>query len=299
MPRYSCSVIDGMALVRKIKGTGLTFNQLANDLLNTVFETGIESTRINVVFDVYKDYSIKNAERKRRCEDSLHFKKIIGSQTIRQWNTFLGNNTNKTELVKFLVSEWRKKELRKEVYITCENRCIRLNDGKEISELECQQEEADTRIFLHEKHASDTYQNIAIHTPDTDVVVLAIFYSKLLQISIFVKTGSKNKIRILSTERILENLKRKYNLTDVEEAASSIVALHAFTGCDTVIAFWRKGKKRPLQLMLKNEEFIKHFNQLGSQWTVNDELLMNLEAFVCLMYGSGTCKSVNQLKLVI
>ena len=75
IPRYSCSVIDGMALVRKIKGTGLTFNQLANDLLNTVLSTGIESTRIDVVFDVYKDYSIKNAERKRRCEDSLHFKK--------------------------------------------------------------------------------------------------------------------------------------------------------------------------------------------------------------------------------
>ena len=164
--------------------------------------------------------------------------------------------------------------------------------------MECQQEEADTRIFLHAKHASDTYQNIVIHTPDADVVVLAIFYSKLLQISIFVKTGSKNKIRILSTERILENLKRKYNLTDVEEAASSIVAVHAFTGCDTVSAFWRKGKKRPHQLMLKNEELIKHFNQLRSQWTVNDELLMNLEAFVCLMYGSGTL-SVNQLRLVI
>ena len=294
IPRHSCSVIDGMALVRKIKGTGLTFNQLANDLLNTVLSTGLESTHIDVVFDVYKDYSIKNAERKRRCEHRL-----TGSQTIRQWNTFLGNNTNKTELVKFLASEWRKKELRKEVHVTCKNRCIRLNDGKEISELECQQEEADTRIFLHAKHASDTYQNTVIHTPDTDVVVLAIFYSKLLQISIFMKTGSKNKIRILSIERILENLKRKYNLTDVEEAASSIVALHAFTGGDTVSAFWRKGKKRPLQLMLKNEEFIKHFNQLGSQWTVNDELLMNLEAFVCLMYGSGTCKSVNQLRLVI
>ena len=189
--------------------------------------------------------------------------------------------------------------MRKEVYVTCGNRCIRLNDGKEISELESQKEEADTRIFLHAKHASDTYQNIVIHTPDTDVFVLAIFYSKLLQISIFVKTGFKNKIRILSTERILENLKRKYNLTDVEEAASSIVAFHAFTGCDTVSAFWRKGKKRPLQLMLKNEEFIMHFNQLGSQWIVNDELLMNLEVFVYLMYGSGTCKRVNQLRLVI
>ena len=113
IPRYSCNVINGMALVRKIKGTGLTFNQLTNDLLSTVLSTGIESTGIDVVFDVYKDYSIKNAERKRRCEDSLHFKKIIGSQTIRQWNTFLGNNTNKTELVKFLVSEWRKKRIEK------------------------------------------------------------------------------------------------------------------------------------------------------------------------------------------
>ena len=64
IPRYSCSVTDGMALIGKIKGTGLTFNQLANDLLNIVLSTG-QSTRNDVVFDVYKDYSIKNAERKR------------------------------------------------------------------------------------------------------------------------------------------------------------------------------------------------------------------------------------------
>ena len=57
--QYSYSVIDGMALVRKIKGTGLTFNQLANDLLNTVLSTRIESTRIDVVFNVYKVIQLK------------------------------------------------------------------------------------------------------------------------------------------------------------------------------------------------------------------------------------------------
>ena len=41
------------------------------------------------------------------------------------------------------------KKLRKEVYITCENTCIRLSNGKDIAELKCHQEETDARIFLH------------------------------------------------------------------------------------------------------------------------------------------------------
>ena len=38
------------------------------------------------------------------------------------------------------------------------------------------QEEADTRMILHAKHASDCYRGIFIHISDTDVVVLAITF---------------------------------------------------------------------------------------------------------------------------
>ena len=42
-------------------------------------------------------------------------------------------------------------------------------------------------MTLHAKHASDCYRDIDIHTPDTDVVVLAIAFSKDIDSNILVK----------------------------------------------------------------------------------------------------------------
>ena len=53
--------------------------------------------------------------------------------------------------------------------------------------LYCTQEEADNRTTLDAKHASDCYRDIVIHTPDTDVVVLSIAFSKNIDSSILVK----------------------------------------------------------------------------------------------------------------
>ena len=52
-------------------------------------------------------------------------------------------------------------------------------------------------------------------------------------------------------------------------------------------------------MMLKDQDFIKYFHQIGSQWNGDDKLLGNSKTFVCLIYGPGTCKSVNQLMLIL
>ena len=45
--------------------------------------------------------------------------KIVGSHVALQWNSFLGINYNKTELIKLLVSEWEKKNITEKVnYVT-------------------------------------------------------------------------------------------------------------------------------------------------------------------------------------
>ena len=98
-----------MALVRKIKTAGLTYEEFALKFLSTVLSSSSSSTRVDVVFDVYQQISIKNAERTRRKSGSLEFKKIAGSQQIKQWTSFLSSVNNKTELIKFTVEEWGKK----------------------------------------------------------------------------------------------------------------------------------------------------------------------------------------------
>ena len=104
---HSCTIIDGIALVRKIKTAGLTYEQFSVKLLNAVMSSGCSSTRVDAVFDVYRNISIKNAEHAHRKSGNIEFKKILGSQLIKQWNSFLSSTNNKTELIKFIFAEWK------------------------------------------------------------------------------------------------------------------------------------------------------------------------------------------------
>ena len=66
-PKSSCSILDRMALVRKVKCVELTFDKAADEIFNAALSSANGSTRIDIVFDIYTDESIKNVERNRRC----------------------------------------------------------------------------------------------------------------------------------------------------------------------------------------------------------------------------------------
>ena len=57
------------------------------------------------------------------------------------------------------------------------------------------QEEADTRLFLHAKHASSSRSRVIIQSPDTDVLVLCATQLKALAVRNF---GSKPVSKITS-----------------------------------------------------------------------------------------------------
>ena len=78
----------------------------------------------------------------------------------------------------------------KVIYATIGDQCICLNDSMNMpTTLFCKQEEADTRIFLHCKHASVRFHEVIIHTPDTDVFVLALGFAHSLNCELFIKTS--------------------------------------------------------------------------------------------------------------
>ena len=66
----SAYLIDGMALVQRLKGGQKTFAEIAESLLSMALNEGTSSDRIDVIFDDYKDDSIKSAERENRGEGS-------------------------------------------------------------------------------------------------------------------------------------------------------------------------------------------------------------------------------------
>lgn len=81
---HLCTIIDTMTPVRKIKTAGLTYKEFSLNLLNAVMSSGCPSTRMDVVFDVYQEISIMNAERTRRKSGNPEFNKILGSPLIKQ-----------------------------------------------------------------------------------------------------------------------------------------------------------------------------------------------------------------------
>ena len=55
IPQPCAIVINGMAMVQKVKGDQKTFAEMAESLMEMVLHEGTESQCIDVVFDVYRD----------------------------------------------------------------------------------------------------------------------------------------------------------------------------------------------------------------------------------------------------
>lgn len=99
-------IIDGMALIQKVNGDRKTFAEIADLALGSVLRESSECQRIDVVFDVYRDVSIKQAERDKRGEETAtHFKNIAPGHRVQQWRQFLSSLNNKSSLIKFLFSQ--------------------------------------------------------------------------------------------------------------------------------------------------------------------------------------------------
>ena len=77
-------IVDGMAFVQQAQVSNKTFGQLAMDLLEWILKAGMKESRIDAVFDQYRNKSTKNIERSRKSRGELVFKRIVVSAEIKQ-----------------------------------------------------------------------------------------------------------------------------------------------------------------------------------------------------------------------
>ncbi|KAJ8403837.1 hypothetical protein AAFF_G00347050 [Aldrovandia affinis] len=201
IPGPSATIIDGMSLVQKMKGNDQAFSQLAASALTQILHEGARSQRIDVVFDVYQEDSIKNAERANRgCTTGIQFRNIAPSHRIQQWRKFLSSSANKANLIRFLVAEWKTPKLRdrlndKQLYVASEERCLHITkECAEVAGLQSNQEEADTR--MHAAHATEEgYSAVVVTADDTDVLLLHLAFSADISCPLFQNCGMKNRVR--------------------------------------------------------------------------------------------------------
>ena len=151
----------------------------------------------------------------------------------------MSSGDNKEELIKLIFNSWRKADpqLLKgiEVFLAHEVHCHRLFDANgeimcsEIRELYCDHEEADTRLILHAMHASQSYPNVIIKSPDTDVLLIALNACLGTDADILFETGIGTGKRIFSLTKIRHCLGDQW--------CRSLIGLHAFTGLFSLLKF--------------------------------------------------------------
>ena len=134
---HSATVIEGMAIVRKVNGNKKALKEILNAVLAIALAEAEGSVRIDIVFDVYNNVSIKNAEwqSKSNSEEAIVYKTLFPSQVVQQWDSFKASPVNKANLIGFIASEWRKEnslcrtklgERSTVMFITCDKVCFKI-----------------------------------------------------------------------------------------------------------------------------------------------------------------------------
>ena len=172
---------------------------------------------------------------------------------------FLCDPCNKDELFAFLTS-------RVAQFTFPPNKAVYVTSGDSVEStgpnmVDCNHEEADTRIVVHILHALELgMKTIKVRTVDTDVVViLAGIFHELVETQpladIWIAFGKSKNYRF-------------YNIADIcahigEHKSRALPFFHAFTGSDTTSAFRGKGKKSAWQAWQAYEGVTETFEFLS------------------------------------
>ncbi|XP_078579479.1 uncharacterized protein LOC144863800 [Branchiostoma floridae x Branchiostoma japonicum] len=175
------------------------------------------------------------------------------------------------------------------LYATCEDACYMFTKDEwvEFAELQCSQEEADTRLLLHALHAAETASEaVVITAEDTDIMVISLAFAKRIPCKVYQKCGTKNRTRFIDIDKLADTLG--------EEVCKALVGLHAFTGgyqyCLTSRRFTCTLCMYPKNILHdKSHNIFKHILcivlQLGESRTVSSDgnLFKRIERFTCQM----------------
>ena len=281
-------IIDLMAQIRVLtKEVPDTYEEFVIKFLHSIPKG---YARIDIVADTYREKSIKSSERNKR--GNLESQKIMinseKSKMPRDFQKFLRNGDNKSRLIELIfeyVINHRSKCLQivKSNKIVLSGDCfckeVTLSSVREGTELNSNQEEADTKVILHTiSILENTSVKVHLRSPsaDTDILIIALALVTSPNRVFFDNGTGKNRTCFTLDQYDVSN-----------EDKSLLIGFHALTGNDYISSFFRKGKKLCWKVLKANEEFQQAFRIVGDDWELSDEVIKILEKFVCKLYNSG------------
>ena len=299
-PKVTAAVLEGSVLVNMTKPNK---NQSFKNYCSDIFFPQVKklrqqynSERIDVVFDTYKDPSLKASTRMKRGK-GIRRKVQDNSIAPTNWRGFLRLDQNKTELFAYLSKEVLL-HVEDDMVLTCayDTTCITNTNQMASSFISpCNHEEADTRVFLHVNDMSlQGHSKITIRTVDTDVLVLAVSVFARLKDQLeelWVDFGVGKHRKYVPIHVIFNNLG--------ESRARGLTFFHAFTGCDQVSFLSHVTKGSAWKVWDLFGDITPVFESLSDQPTLSliEESLPVIERFTVLLYNrTSNCLTTNECR---
>ena len=285
----SCLLIDGQALVMALgKPSNIsTFGEYAKTYAEVVYKMGTTFQRIDVTFDRYKPESIKAGTRTKRKKGKRPVRRQIESATVplpSDWSNFMALEENKADLALLLSNYLIEHSPGDKTMVVAggfsEATVVKSSDPTlDLSMLESDHEEADTRLILHCIHAH--MESMVVSVRDTDVLLLMLaHYDKMGCSTLLMKAGTSKHPKYIP----VHDIRRQVPI----EQVSSILAFHAITGCDSVSQFSGHSKKTAWRVFQQHHDNLSH---LGKGYFTED-ISKSAEKFICQLYGvpeADTC----------
>ena len=154
-PTVTAVVLDGAVIVQMLNlkpGTAKTFEEYAQQVFIPYVVRQLQHvSRIDLVWDSYRAYSLKASTREQRGKGVRRL--VVDSAVIPgNWQSFLRVDSNKVELFSYLSTMLAEsfQEEGKELVVTDGEQVICVPQQEDVNSLApCNQEEADTSIMLH------------------------------------------------------------------------------------------------------------------------------------------------------
>ncbi|KAK3108129.1 hypothetical protein FSP39_001706 [Pinctada imbricata] len=296
-------VRDAMGLVQALyTKNSKTFGDLATTYVQSLLSCVRQFDEVADVYDRYDiEFSIKSTERKMRAQRTNCTKiyQVLEIRCLPDWKKFLSVEENKKSLVSFLgnyilkmLPSTEKLPQGKSLYVVGafdnpETVKVVSNDGiTECTELESNQEEADTRIILQIVFAdskftdSGTRGRIVVQSCDTDVIVLCCHF--------FGKLCSTDELWVFKGHgHFLPEATKLVPIHEIHEVLTGNVVnvlpvVHALTECDTLSSCYCVGKKSVFKALIQNEstEIVSGLKNIDD----NDAFMNHCRKFVAKLY---------------
>lgn len=295
--KFDAKVFDGPAVVHTLaRGDAKTFGEYSANFIRWINIQLHNCSRIDVVWDTYRDGSLKETTREKRGKG---VRKKVAPQTKLPVNfaNFLQEAKNKEELFALLtnVVDGNEYPADKAVYITSGPEVVSKGSGDPMEASD--HEEADSRMSLHIADAlKKGAETVMVSTVDTDVVVIltGIFFDlvdKFPKVQLWVAFGKGKHFRFYHINSLCRELG--------EEKSRALPFFHAFTGSDTTSQFSGKAKKSSWEAWKIFPQSTKAFISPGqlpfTPMSLDSHLFKVIEQFTCFLYDHSTlCVNVNQ-----